>query len=294
MTIKSDETAQDGKYVWVANDQGGGEEGYAEYDFTVPLTGYYQVWGREISNDGLSNSFYVSVDGGEEVVWNTTMGGYNTWVWDPVSEGDELGGNIEPVRFLLTEGEHTLRVKQREAGTKLDRLLITNDLIYTPDDEALDPSASPDSDDSELMPPINITPLVADAGEDLQIAGKVPVPLNGHATGGDGTYTYSWFILSGPDKNLNQFSHKFIANPIFTPNAEGTYELYFTVNDEVHSPISDTVTIEILPVPAMVSVELDGKPSEVLWLGSGSGCASRADARGAGRHRRRVYLGSPR
>ena len=47
------------------------------------------------------------------------------WVWD------QAMGDTIPILFL-NAGTHTLRIQQRESGTKLDRLLITNDLEFTP------------------------------------------------------------------------------------------------------------------------------------------------------------------
>jgi hypothetical protein len=48
-----------------------------------------------------------------------------TWVWD------QAMGDTTPILFL-NAGTHRLRIQQRESGTKLDRLLITNDLEFTP------------------------------------------------------------------------------------------------------------------------------------------------------------------
>ena len=40
-----------------------------------------------------------------------------------------------PVTFPLTAGEHIIKIKLREAGTKLDRLLLTNDVELVPRDK---------------------------------------------------------------------------------------------------------------------------------------------------------------
>ena len=48
-----------------------------------------------------------------------------SWVWD------QAASSTTPV-FYLEAGSHTLTIKQRESGTKLDRLLITNDLTLIP------------------------------------------------------------------------------------------------------------------------------------------------------------------
>jgi hypothetical protein len=48
-----------------------------------------------------------------------------SWVWD------QAASDTTPV-FFLEAGVHTLTIKQRESGTKIDRILVTNDLEYVP------------------------------------------------------------------------------------------------------------------------------------------------------------------
>jgi Bacterial Ig domain/Fibronectin type III domain len=50
-----------------------------------------------------------------------------SWVWD------QAASDTAPV-FFLEAGTHTLTVKQRESGTKLDKLLLTNDTDLVPQD----------------------------------------------------------------------------------------------------------------------------------------------------------------
>jgi Bacterial Ig domain/Fibronectin type III domain len=49
------------------------------------------------------------------------------WVWD------QAASSTTPV-FYLEAGSHTLTIKQRESGTKLDKLMITNDVTLVPHD----------------------------------------------------------------------------------------------------------------------------------------------------------------
>lgn len=51
--------------------------------------------------------------------------GLSTWRWYQAAQ------DTTPI-FLLNSGTHTFTVKHRWAGTKLDRLLITNDLDFVP------------------------------------------------------------------------------------------------------------------------------------------------------------------
>jgi len=82
-----------------------------------------------ISNSGEDDSFFASMDNGEYALWDTRMGGTETWVWDQVSDR----GFSDPVIYFLEVGVHTLVIKQREDGTKIDRILITNDMGYVPE-----------------------------------------------------------------------------------------------------------------------------------------------------------------
>jgi hypothetical protein len=86
--------------------------------------------GRVQSPSGNDDSFYASIDGGQRALWDTLRAGLN-WGWDPVSDRNI---NREDVLFQLDAGRHTLTIGQREDGTMLDQILITNDLGFRPPD----------------------------------------------------------------------------------------------------------------------------------------------------------------
>ncbi len=135
MEIGDDAAASTGGYVWVPEGTGSFnypsvDAGYAVYHFEVPETGDYVIWGRQISNDSTSDSFFVSVDSQAEMVWYTKIGGQGVWTWDVVSnrtDGD-LRDASNPQLYWLEAGFHSLTIRQREDGTKLDDIVITNDL----------------------------------------------------------------------------------------------------------------------------------------------------------------------
>jgi hypothetical protein len=109
------------------NDATDSGPGAAAWTFTVPNDGEYVLWGEVRAPDTNDNSFYVSMDGGEEIVWHTPAPGATTetWRWDPVSRLGE-DGHTDPVVFSLEAGTHRLRLRNREDGTRLRRLRITN------------------------------------------------------------------------------------------------------------------------------------------------------------------------
>lgn len=53
-----------------------------------------------------------------------------TWVWDQVRDGTMSDGTV--FYLDLEAEEHTLTIKQREDRTKIDRILVTNDMEYVP------------------------------------------------------------------------------------------------------------------------------------------------------------------
>ena len=130
MAIGSDSQASSGAYVWIPEGTGNVLNGPSQavgsvaYTFSVPVAGNYVVWGRLIDN--LGNSFYVSRDSGPYALWDTAGG--STWGWDLVNNRD----GADPVVYSLGAGQHTLVIKHREDGAKLDRILITNDRAYVP------------------------------------------------------------------------------------------------------------------------------------------------------------------
>jgi len=56
------------------------------------------------------------------------------WQWTVVNGRGTSGApaSISPRQFYLTAGQHTITIDGREAGTRLDQILITNDLSYVP------------------------------------------------------------------------------------------------------------------------------------------------------------------
>jgi len=133
MVVASDGTASLGQYVWTPNGTGtvstpSAAGGSVSVTFSVPMAGNYVVWGRVRSASGEDDSFWVSMDAGAYALWDTVPGGYGVWGWDAVSHR----GGANPVVYALAAGSHTLVIKQREDGAKLDRLVITNDPLYVP------------------------------------------------------------------------------------------------------------------------------------------------------------------
>ena len=127
-----DSTASAGKFVWTPGGTGdyhspSDPAGYAEYVFDVPTAGDYIIWGNVLAASSGDNSFHVAVDGGAYALWDTVQS--QSWVWDQVSNRD----GADPIVYYLEAGQHSLVIMHREDGTKIDKILITNDPAYVPE-----------------------------------------------------------------------------------------------------------------------------------------------------------------
>jgi hypothetical protein len=131
MVIDGDDSASAGMAIGVPNGTGSFSSpdslaGYAEYRFEIQTSGNYIVWGRVLAPTGKDDSFFAAMDSGEFVRWNTQRG--KQWTWDEIGTK-----NQDPMVFSLAQGEHTLYIMQREDGTYLDKILITEDMAFVPE-----------------------------------------------------------------------------------------------------------------------------------------------------------------
>jgi len=120
MQIAQDPNASNGEYIYVPN--GAEWQGSAVFKFNVENAGDYHIWGKVLAVDWQDNSFFVNIDNTVDKLW--TVQTNNKWTWDAVNSED--GQN--PAVFSLAQGEHILKIKRKDDGTKLDKIVITNNL----------------------------------------------------------------------------------------------------------------------------------------------------------------------
>ena len=128
--IANDSAASNGKYVYVPASSGNSftpGKIVASYNVNIPQSGTYILWGRVIAPDANHDSFFVQIDNGPDNYWDVQNGA--AWHWDQVNNQTH---HVDPAKFTLTKGTHTIKIKLRENGTKLDRIFLTNDIIVTP------------------------------------------------------------------------------------------------------------------------------------------------------------------
>jgi len=114
-----------------------GPAGSATFPFSVAKAGRYVLYGLVRAAGpalGKSDSFFVTVDDGERLLWDLKTGGQLSW--DAVMNR----GDAEPRVFELAAGEHTIRLEVRERQAELGRWLILPEGAEPP----LDPTATPE------------------------------------------------------------------------------------------------------------------------------------------------------
>ncbi len=136
--VADDGTASEGRYIYAPN--GSGDDSspgtiLASYEVEIAQEGDYVLLGRVIAPGGSDDSFWIQIDDGQDNLWDVQIG--DSWHWDEVNNR----GGANPVVFNLTAGTHILKVKVREDGTEIDKLLLTNVVSFRPSGEG-DPAVN--------------------------------------------------------------------------------------------------------------------------------------------------------
>ncbi len=122
-SVGNDSAASGGRYIApTANNIDNPGPNRVTFNFSVNA-GAYKVWGRVKAPTPDDDSFWVSMDGGAFVKWNSISGAGNSWTWDDVHNSDN--GNSAMI-YNLGEGSHTLEIANREDGVSLDQLYISS------------------------------------------------------------------------------------------------------------------------------------------------------------------------
>lgn len=143
-TIGDDADASEGKYIespaGFTSDAAPGPA-RASYVFEVPLAKDYVIWGRFYAPSRDHNRLWIKVDDGVWTKLRVTTG--ETWFWYVFTKEGEFE---IPLKYTLTEGDHTLAVASDSDGVRVDRFYVTP--ILTGD--------RPAGDDTVCNPPHTI------------------------------------------------------------------------------------------------------------------------------------------
>ena len=224
MEIASDPSAYNGSYIWVPDGGGWKGPGYARYIITITTPGDYKICGRVQAPTSANNSYLVRMDDDPERTWTIPV--TEPWAWDEVNHwgsGTETDPEIDLVIITLSAGEHVLTIKHRESGTKLDRLLITNDLTFVPH-------------------VTDTTPPVADAGQDQTVDNGTVIYFDGSGSTDDlGIQSYSWDFDASD--GIQQDSTGVTVSHIYTE--PGSYIVTLTVTDTSGNTATDTCMVTV-------------------------------------------------
>ncbi len=108
------------------------DHGSALCRFEVSEAGEYEIWVHAFAPSGESNSFYATIDRGPLAL--TDVNRMNSWHWLTVHHRDEAKGTSRTRQvYRLTPGTHTLQLRNRETGTKIQKIILARtDLRYDP------------------------------------------------------------------------------------------------------------------------------------------------------------------
>jgi hypothetical protein len=123
-------TASQGQIIQTANrgvvrQANDNTAGLATYPFNISEAGSYLVWGLVSTASANDDSFFIRMDNGPNQVWTAdlTAGAFK---WDVAA----TAANGTPLRFNLTAGAHTLQIREREDGARLDIVAVTSDQTF--------------------------------------------------------------------------------------------------------------------------------------------------------------------
>lgn len=103
--------------------------GLAQTSVQVTEGTSYKIWSRVNSGSDSSNSYWLQIDNGCPVnVGDQNGTPANAWYWVDYKEGSNANKIVVP----LSVGSHVLKVAGREAGLKIDRLILISDLACLP------------------------------------------------------------------------------------------------------------------------------------------------------------------
>ncbi len=98
------------------------------FSFSVPRTADYYLWARTMGLSWSEDSFFISIDGQTPYAWYIPHHGQlNTWVWGHAHIQEEP---MPPLH--LAAGAHTVRFSAREAHSRLDEVILTDDESFIP------------------------------------------------------------------------------------------------------------------------------------------------------------------
>ena len=143
--VKTDKAdAFGGGYLVAPQGSGNDGDAVATYEFVIPNNGNYRFWGRVVALDGGNDSFFWGINisaaeqtsgekcdgkipGDQKHIWDTGQP-ITAWGWSKMDSRNCAGeSGADQLAVDLTKGTYTLFIIQREDGTELDGILVTDE-----------------------------------------------------------------------------------------------------------------------------------------------------------------------
>lgn len=190
LEVREKKGAFGGKYVVAPQGAGNDGNGFVRYAFEVPKNDTYYFWGRVIATDGGNDSFFWSIDDpaprsaencggkipGDQVhIWDTGNPRLD-WEWSKMdSRNCDGAAGQDQLAVKLKKGIYTLNIIQREDGTELDGILVTD--TKNPKFPETERGANNLKDRDLVVPPIVKRITVFTIYIDAEDAAKVTAPF---------------------------------------------------------------------------------------------------------------------
>ena len=113
------------------------------YDIVIQNPGTYKIWFRRYATNGKNNSAYIGING-QQIAGVDNGRDFNSWTWQKI-------GAVE-----LDQGPHSLQLRRREAGYKVDSILLTTSELNTIENTS----------QNDLFPETEHNDFISGAGQD--------------------------------------------------------------------------------------------------------------------------------
>lgn len=100
------------------------------FNFEAPREGNYKILIRVSQADDTKDSVKISINGEPAIICGNISGNHSNWKWVDYKSGDI---NSKAV-FYLNRGKNNLRLINNEVNTKIDSIIITNNIDFVPSD----------------------------------------------------------------------------------------------------------------------------------------------------------------
>ena len=191
-------TGYSGNGYMVANYDNGDNysAGYAstsprmDYNIKVSNTGTYYLWFRSYGKDATGDSVHGGLDNTSTLGSEGIGTGIGSFQWRS-TKFDGTRATID----ILTAGNHTFNVWQREDGTILDKIILTKDVNFTPSD--LGPNESTKQAESTPTPTPTPVPTPTPSATPVPTPVVTPTPMPANYVIDEDFLGYSAYYWSG-------------------------------------------------------------------------------------------------